>query len=85
MIHPFLLPTGCQPGMHRARDSDDGLAGEDAAATRGVSGWRSWRRGRGDPGKVERVGSRFWDAGGQEARKHLGSSCFFWRMSRAEP
>lgn len=53
--------------MHGARDGDDGLAGEDAAAARGVSGWRSWRRRRGDPGKAERAGSGFRGAGGPQA------------------
>lgn len=54
----LLAPLGCQPGVHRAGDSDDGLAGEDAEAARGIFGRARGRRGRSDPGKA--VGEGAW-------------------------
>ncbi|VCW69995.1 unnamed protein product, partial [Gulo gulo] len=42
-LHRLLL--GRKSGVHRAGDGDDGLAGEDADAARGIFGWTSGRRG----------------------------------------
>lgn len=55
-LSPPTPTAGCKPSVHRAGDRDDGLAGEDAGAARGLFGWKSWGRGRSDPGKAGKAG-----------------------------
>jgi hypothetical protein len=56
--------------MHRAGDSDDGLAWEDAGAPRGVFGWKIWGRRRSDPGKVGRVEESSFGGGMASTKDH---------------
>lgn len=72
-----LPPTptaGCKPSVHRAGDSDDGLAGEDAGAARGLFGWKSWGRGRSDPGKAGKAGIGSVGSTKDCSRKHKAVS-----------
>lgn len=50
-FHLFIF-VGSESCLYRAGDSDDGLAGKDAEATRGFPGWYRGQRGRGHPGKI---------------------------------